>query len=888
MSPRPTPSPAHGVRTVLRSKLEPPATSHLAIGSTHPIRLLCEHTAPVTVLVAPAGAGKSVALSTWVRTTPQVQGRTAWATLDRRDDDLVALWSTLLASLGHSQALTDQQRVLELRASADTIEDGILPAVLDVIGGSDGPLWWVLDDLHVLQDRRALDSLALLLTHQPANLHLVLSSRHPPNLPLHRPRLESRLHEIPPEAFALNREETAQLLTLHGLELDADLVDELWARTEGWAAGLRLAISGLRNSEDPVRFIAAFSGESRPVAELIISEVLANLPPDLRRFLLLTSPALTLTAALAEQLTDRRDAGAVLEELHRRNVLTQRLPGTHGATTAYRYHDLLRSYLRTTLQRTDARTWRHLHGQLTDHHAAHGEPLIALEHAIAAGDAERAAAILHSDGAGLVLDGHVPALEWLLATMPEAWLRTPVIGLIAVECALDQWNPGLAEQRFSRIDGGALAAGTDPFLRGLHSMVCMHRARMSVEAIRQLEDLDASVVGTTGDHDLDLLGRLQRGTIGVRNVERGPARRDLEQVVEAALASDRGEAALVALGNLAAIALLDGDTEAITHVLEQADAVTAPRGWIGTRVAAQLDIVRTKLALWHHQPEEARRCWHAAASALDGRVANPDLRTAHTVLGAQLEELTGSRTLESVSGIDQIQRQLAELGYSPSITAEASWTLVRLWLENGDVAAAEQALRRVEALLDGYGESDLLVALLERARQGPATARRRLHGVLRGERPTLLGVSLTRAWVLEARLAADTGASARSFEALLEAVRRTATGGLAGLLITDAADLRDLLVAHRGRFGPHEAFVAEALERSELLDDAGPAVSFALTPTELEILRDLPTHRSIADIAAARQVSANTVKTHLKGIYRKLGVNSRREAVEVATRRGLR
>ncbi len=888
MSPQPTPAPAPGAHTVLRSKLEPPAISHIAIGNTRAIRRLRERTAPVTVLVAPAGAGKSIALSTWARTTPALECRTAWVTLDRRDDDPVTLWSSLLASLAHSRALADHQRVLELRASTQAIEDGILPAVLDMIAATNGPLWWVLDDLHVVKDERALDSLALLLTHQPANLHLVLSSREQPSLPLHRPRLEGRLHEILPEAFALSREETARLLVRHDLDFDDELVDELWERTEGWAAGLRLAITGLRGSEDPGRFIAAFSGESRPVAELIISEVLASLSSELRRFLLLTGPALTLTGPLAEQLADRQDAGAVLEDLHRRNALTQRLPGTHGSTTAYRYHELLRSYLRTTLQRTDAPTWRHQHGQLAHHHRAHGEPLLALEHAIAADDVEQAEAILRESGVGLVLDGQVPALEGLLTTMPDAWRRRSTVGLLAAECALHRWEPGLAEQRLAPLDRAALHVSADPFVRELHTVVDLHLARMSVEAIRQLEHLDVSIIGTSGAHDLQLLGRLQRGTVGVRAVDRTPARRDLEWVVEATLADDRGEPALVALGNLAAIALLDGDADTITQVLSHAEAVAAPRGWAGTRVATQLDIVRTKLAQWRHQPEQARRTWHAAATALEAQSVNPDLRAGHTMLGALIESSSGTLTPESTVRVDQLQRQLVELGHSRSITAEATWILLRLWLKQGDPAAAEEALQRVDALLGGYGELDLLGALVDGARLGPSAARRRLHGLLRDDVPTLLGVTPTRAWVLEARLAADTGAGARSFEALQQAVRRTAPGGLAGLLITDGADLRDLLVAHRGRFGPYEGFVADTLARAGTAADAGSALSVALTPTELEILRELPSHRSVSDIAAARQVSVNTVKTHLKGIYRKLGVSSRGEAVEVATRRGLR
>lgn len=851
--------------------------------ATGPVRRLSGPPAEVTTLVAPPGAGKTVALARWAHDTPTVRDRLLWLSLERKDDDPAALWTAVIAAARQTPCLADQAQLADLRVTRDAVEEGVVPAVLAAVSATDGHVWWVVDDLHLLTDRAALASLDLVLTHRPDNLHLILASRREPPLALHRQRLAGQLREVPAEAFALTRDETVQLLAIHGLDLGDDLVDELWARTEGWAAGLRLAIAGMLNGADPASFIAGFSGATRPVSELLVAEVLSQLPAELRRFLLLTSVSGRLTADLAEQLTGRDDAGALLEELHRRNALIQRVTPGDGPTPDFRVHELLRSYLSATLEQRDAPTWRRLHTTVADHYRARGDTLRALEHCVAAGDLDRAVACLRASGPGLVLDGRGPALERIIATMPPGWLTVPTVGLIAVECALDRWDAGLAEQRLAPFDLAVLARHDDPWLRGLVATVQLHQARMSLAAIDRLGRVDAGAVEDTGARELDLLGLLQRGIVGIRSRDRGPARRDLEQVLELCLATERADVAMVVLGNLAATTLLDADFPRLHQILQQADAIAARRGWSGTRVAAQLDLVRTSLALQRARPEEARVALTAARTAIVGQATNPDLLVAVELFTPVIEAANGGSSLGAAGRLDRLWQQLPALRANPAIAAFFAWELIRLWLRVGDVSAATTTVRRAAPLLADTGELVCLQAAVDRARGQPRSARRRLAPVLAGGTRNLLGQTVIRAWVLEARLAADAGAGPRAFTALSEAVRRTAPYGLAGLLCEDPGDVRDLLTAHRGRFGPHEEHVTATLR---LTEGPGPAVTFHLTPTELEILRELPSHRSIAAIAADRQVSVNTVKTHVKAIYRKLEVTNRQQAVAVALRHG--
>src|SRR3954468_908778 len=365
----------------------------------------------VIVVSAPAGFGKTLLLADWVRNDRRLE--TAWVSLDVDDNDPRRLWSAVVASLlavpslSRDGALQRVAGVVALPGRADVAEE--LAEVLDAL---DPPVRIVLDDVHELTTREVLRDLAQLVRFPPAGVRLVLAGRADPAVSVPRLRLEGRLHEVRADVLRFTLDDTARLLTASSLELTPAQVAVLHARTEGWAAGLRLAVLALRRSDDPEAFLAAFSGDERSVADYLTGEILDGLSPATRDFLRMVSVCSPLPAPLAIELSARADAEWMLDELRQEPALVERtFPGT------YRIHALLRSYLIADLARSRPQTFRELQAAATRWWSAREEPVHALRHAERSGDGELIVTLVHGWGAALLLGGDLGPLQGALAAV---------------------------------------------------------------------------------------------------------------------------------------------------------------------------------------------------------------------------------------------------------------------------------------------------------------------------------------------------------------------------------------------------------------------------------------------------------------------------------------
>jgi LuxR family transcriptional regulator, maltose regulon positive regulatory protein len=271
----------------------------------------------VTLVAAPAGSGKTVLVRSWIDST-SAAARTAWVSIDRGERDAQRFWLAVVEKLRALDAAEDV--VEQLTPAPDFDGAAVVDRLVSQLGSLEQPILLVIDDLHELLSPAALGQLERLLAHRPPLLHIVLISRHDPQLSLHRLRLAGQLSEIRAPDLRFTLEETRQLLAGSGIVLSDHSVSLLQARTEGWAAGLRLAAISLARHPQPEQLVAEFAGSERTVAEYLLAEVLERQTAEVRRLLLRTSILERVSGPLADLLVGTSGSERILQELEAANA----------------------------------------------------------------------------------------------------------------------------------------------------------------------------------------------------------------------------------------------------------------------------------------------------------------------------------------------------------------------------------------------------------------------------------------------------------------------------------------------------------------------------------------------------------------------------------------
>lgn len=329
----------------------------------------------LTLVSAPAGSGKTTALAGWMRRTSTA--RVAWLSLDRRDGDRLRFWIEAIAAL---QQVAPELTGFDLHDPAD---DSFLPSLVNALAELDEPLTLVLDDFQDSSSTEVVDDLEVLLEHLPEGFRLVISTRSDPPLRLQRLRLAGRLSELRARDLAFSESEARMLVRSIKVTLDDADSELLWRRTEGWAAGLRLAALSLQDHPNPTAFVAGFAGSDHAVSDYLLREVIARQPPEMLDLLLRTSILDQVTPSLADALTDRNDTDRAIDVLAYRDGLASALEQRPGW---YRLHGLLIEALRVELRRRFPEEVPALHRRAARWHADHGFPAEAERHALAAGE----------------------------------------------------------------------------------------------------------------------------------------------------------------------------------------------------------------------------------------------------------------------------------------------------------------------------------------------------------------------------------------------------------------------------------------------------------------------------------------------------------------------
>ncbi|MDD5371301.1 MAG: hypothetical protein PHQ40_19645, partial [Anaerolineaceae bacterium] len=376
------------------------------------------------LLSSPAGFGKSTLLGEFVA---QLQQPVAWVSLDEGDNDPVRFWSYLIAACQSVQPGVGESAVELLNSPLPLPENAVPSILINDFTGSESDMVLVLDDYHAIRNGSVHQALSFLLDHLPNRLHIVLSTRADPPLPLARFRARNQLIEIRAKDLRFTTEEAASFLNqAMGLNLIVDDVVALEARTEGWITGLQLAALSMKERKDIAGFIKAFTGSHVYIAEYLVEEVLQHQPEDVQIFLFQTSILGRLNASLCEAITGCGDGQSVLTALHRANIFVIPLD---DEGMWFRYHHLFADLLQARLRQTlPADAIASLHSRASQWYERNGFDIEAVNHALAAQDFEGAADLIQRNAMKVTIRGELTTLlQWIEALPVHVSRRHPQI-----------------------------------------------------------------------------------------------------------------------------------------------------------------------------------------------------------------------------------------------------------------------------------------------------------------------------------------------------------------------------------------------------------------------------------------------------------------------------
>lgn len=843
----------------------------------------------LTLISAPAGYGKTTLVSEWARSV-----RSAWLSLDRYDNDPVRFWGSILCALQQLNPTCGSLLVgtLPVHVRPDIrIRAFVTGLINEILSCMPEPFVLVLDDLHEIHDPLICQSLDYLLQHLPPQMHLIVATRQDPPLGLSRLRAGGQLMELRlgnlrftcPETLIFLKDALACQLS------EADLL-ALHARSEGWAAGLRILVDSLNtlsDESDRSAWIAELRSAERLVFDYLAEEVLNRQNPALRSFLLETSILAELTPARCTAVTGRAEAGALLEELYHRNLFLVQVSSQEQSPAqfstpllAYRYHTLFADFLRSRLEQEASQFCCELHARAAETETV---PERVIAHYLAAKSWQPAARWIDRYGANLLVSGQLRLLQdWIMTLPEEVCLVYPRLSWLLGACAVqlgDVHNiqPDLerAAQDFETCGdvqgrGDALALlVSSAFIQGNWQQVATlipQGLACSLSAHARIQLLMA------------------RSWLALMSGQFILARKDLEAALAVAENSRLSEAYMVLSFYLKpAHLLLPGGLEKLEHFCHQAQ-VYINRQPGPLRLA--VDELQTFIHLWRGRLPEASELGTRMLAQLKSQGGYTFLGADAAICVAMVAAAQG-RLQEARQMVVQVIERSAALPLEQTGMPAYLYLLARLDWQAGQYASGPELLARMEALVpDSMPDYPVLlqmlrggVALSERLYRA---AERFLRQAIILQQQELLSRLTASAPLALAGLLLEMDQPAQALaeiEPLLAESQRT---GCAGEILKEGITVIPLLhlaVRHKVHAG-FAAYLLEQLGQVSGLEGAVlPDSGETLTAREVEVVRLLAAGYSNQQIGAQLVISQSTVKTHIAHLMQKLGVDSRTQIV---------
>jgi LuxR family maltose regulon positive regulatory protein len=848
--------------------------------------------ARVTVVSAPAGSGKTVLLRSWISEAAPTDSA-AWVSVERNERDPQRFWLSVLGAL--RQTAPGSALVGELTAAPDLDGWAIVERLLKDLAPLADRIWLVIDDVHELAAAEALRQLELLVMRAPPELCFVLATRHGVRLGLHRLRLEGELTEIRAAELRFTADEARELFQEAGVVLPEPALALIHERTEGWAAGLRLAALSLAGHPDPERFAEEFSGSERTVAEYLLAEVLDRQTEEVRRLLLRTSVLERVNGQLADLLTGGSGGERVLQDLEEANAFVVALDVPRSW---FRYHHLFADLLQLELRRTAPGEDTGLYRVAASWFAGHRYPVEAVRHAQAAGDWGLAARLLVGHWPGLQLGGQAATVHALLAVFP-ADIPAADAGLAGVAAA-DQlaWGSLEAAERYITLaDRGLASVPADQHAQAqlLVGVVRLLLASQRgdpptvAEQARRLQGLaEASGAAALGlGEELHGLALISLGTAELWTARYEEAERHLEQGVALAHRIGRPFLEFTGLAHQAPVEQLRWSLPRAAERGRQAIELAERHGWADEQAAGTAYVVLADTLAWQGRLEEAELWLQRAERTIKAEAEPAPRRWVHHLRG--ILDLARGRNAEAVAAFRSAQALARRMAAPHMLVPRSRALMLHALVRLGDIEHAEQALADLSDQDRDRGVIRVPMAALRLAQHDPHAAAAALTPVLDGSAPVEHPVWLAEAFMLDAitqDVLGDRTGAERALERALDLAERDGA-----LLVFVLFPAPDLLERHAKRGTAHAALIADI---QDMLAGRTPAPPTGpqpplepLSDREIRVLRYLPTNLTAPEIARELSISHNTVRTHLRHLYAKLGTHRRGDAVARARALGL-
>ena len=483
---------------LMASKVHPPDPRREWVPRQRLVQRLAAGDAKLVLVHAPAGFGKTIAVAQW-RAAESGSRAFAWVSLDRGDDDPVRLWWHIVSSLQQAcPSLGGEELLALLRVQVPDITGRLLPSLVNALAGLLERVVLVLDDYHLVRERRCHEQIEVLLANLPAPARIVIISRTDPPLQLARLRAAGDMTEIVMGELRFTQEEAAGLIgAVAGRPLGqrdlADLVD----RTEGWPAALYLAALSLRSQPDPGTLVREFTGGNRYVADYLFEEVISRQPGHIVRFLTRTAILDRFTAPLCDAVTGTADATELIDVLERENLF---LVALDESRQWFRYHHLFAQALRGQLTSREPELVPVLHRRASQWFRTQELAEEAIGHALAAGDSDAAAEVMAAHWYPYVNAGRMETVRgWLTALGDDTVSRNPLAAHTAAWVAALSGQPATVRRLLPVIGAHDGAAPLPDGMRSLRSSAALLQATFGFDGIRVMRESARTAVELEDD-----------------------------------------------------------------------------------------------------------------------------------------------------------------------------------------------------------------------------------------------------------------------------------------------------------------------------------------------------------------------------------------------------